>query len=492
MFSADIASLISAPPETILWGRLLTSRQGYGLFPGVTVVVILVATVALAVTHRPPRDTPRFTWDRIALGMIALLTGAIALIAAMTGPWSIGAVSVDRPYKPLTWAIVAAVLFVLRGPWWRRVWRARTPVAFYALSAVVCYVLAFGPEPQLFGARVFYKAPYAWLMELPGFDAIRAPNRFAMLSALSISILVALLVARWIHARAGVPRLAIIAIAAGLVIDGWFRVTPLPVPPPGPGHFWPDVSAIVELPMKTETAAPALFRSISSGLPLVNGVSGYVPPHFPALETALREGDVNAIRQLSLRPIGVAIDRTDPNHAAMEQAIAGLDGAAPVSSLATWATFVVPAATQTSDNAGSPLAIARVSANRHEDQIARATDGRIDTLWASDEQDGGEELTIELDAIHAVAAVELSLGSCTSGFPRDLAVDVSRDGTTWTEAWRGRTATLTLRAALDHPADVPMRVHITPTDARVLRLRQLGRDAQVPWCVAELTVRAPR
>jgi hypothetical protein len=491
MFSADIASLITAPPETFLWGRLLTSSQAYGLFPGLTILAILIGAIAFAISHRTRDTSRRFGWDRIALATIALLAATIATIAAMTGPWSIGPISVDQPYKPLTWAIVAVVVFILRGSWWRRVWRARTPIAFYALSAVVSYVLAFGPEPRLFGARVFYKAPYAWLMALPGFDAIRAPNRFAMLSVLSIAILIALLIARWIQMRGRISKPVLLAIAAGLVVDGWFRVSPLPVPPPGPGHFWPDVAALVELPMKSETSAPALFRSIPTGLPLVNGVSGYVPPHYPALETALRAGDFTAIRQLSQKAIGVAIDRTDPNHAAVEQAIAALDSAVPVSLLAHWATFVIMPATQTSHTAGAPLTIARVSANRNGDQIGRATDRRLDTVWASDEQDGTEELTIDLDAVHSVGVVELSLGSCTSGFPRDLAVDLSSDGATWTEVWHGRTATLTLRAALDHPSEVPMRVHITPADARSIRLRQLGRDAHVPWCVAELSVRGP-
>ena len=52
IFSADIASLISAPPETILWGRLLTSSKAYGLFPGLTVVVILTAAIVFVIAHR--------------------------------------------------------------------------------------------------------------------------------------------------------------------------------------------------------------------------------------------------------------------------------------------------------------------------------------------------------------------------------------------------------------------------------------------------------
>ena len=112
-------------------------------------------------------------------------------------------------------------------------------------------------------------------------------------------------------------------------------------------------------------------------------------------------------------------------------------------------------------------------------------------MWSSGTQDGGEELLLELDGEHPLGAVVLDVGSCPFGFPRDLGIETSHDGFSWTSVWRGRTAVATVRAALDDPGNVPISIQIGPVQGRFVRLRQLGHDPTDPWCVAELSIHQP-
>ena len=80
-------------------------------------------------------------------------------------------------------------------------------------------VFALGPTARLMGERVLYKAPYAWLMLLPGFaDGFRAPARFAMLVALCLSVAAALAFVRVTRstdpAHAGAGRVALSCLAS--------------------------------------------------------------------------------------------------------------------------------------------------------------------------------------------------------------------------------------------------------------------------------------
>ena len=51
-----------------------------------------------------------------------------------------------------------------------------------------CSSFSLGPFPTLAGRRVLFRAPYAWLMELPGYSSIRVPARFGMLFILCLAV----------------------------------------------------------------------------------------------------------------------------------------------------------------------------------------------------------------------------------------------------------------------------------------------------------------
>ena len=102
-------------------------------------------------------------------------------------------VSVSDSYKPFSTATVFFIAWVLTSTRVRQAWREQSPLPFYVLATLAMWLFALGPTARLFGERVLYKPPYSWLMLMPGFrDGFRAPARFAMLAAVTLSIAAAL------------------------------------------------------------------------------------------------------------------------------------------------------------------------------------------------------------------------------------------------------------------------------------------------------------
>jgi len=486
-FSASIESFFSAPASNLMFGELLTARQSYGLFPGLTVVLCLAVAVVLHLRHRPPMPMA-ITRDRAILAAVAVAAAGAAASVWLAGPWKLGPLSASTPHKPLTLAILAATIFLLRGPRWGAVWRARTAVGFYSSAAVVFVVLSLGPEPHLLGVPIFYKAPYAWLMHLPGYDSIRAPDRFAMIAVLCVAILIAATFARW---SAPTPRRATrwsALLCAGLLLDGWFRVHVGAVPPRPALIDWRDAVAVVELPLETRTHSSATFRSIWYGRPVLNGVSGYVPPHFPALEAALADGDASVLFEFAGRgPIGVAIDRASSAQARWVAALSSLPGVIRLDETPAWTNYLLPAASPPVASSGTAIGISRVDTNAHPEEAHHLIDGRFDRAWATTAQEGHEEIVVTLDDSYDVGSVVMRLGVCPYGFPRWLVVDAATDDG-WRQVFSGPTAVLTVRAALAEPAAVPLTIPVGMR-TRSLRLRQTRADA-APLCIAELSVHA--
>jgi hypothetical protein len=129
-----------------------------------------------------------------------------------------------------------------------------------------------------------------------------------------------------------------------------------------------------------------------------------------------------------------------------------------------------------------------IRANVNDAAIARMTDGDRTTRWESGVQSDRVEMNIDLGAVRSVSSLELALGPFVEDFPRALSIEVSEDGVSWREVWRGGSAGLAFVGAFTSPGDVPLRYDIQPTPARHLRLRLLANDETYYWSVAELKV----
>jgi hypothetical protein len=504
--SADGAAFLTAPERLSVWSwlRVWPSPEG-ALFPGITLLLVIGLAV---VEHRRRRlivdarneSTPRWAvWRRVTLALAALALLAAALpvmglpLDLAVGPLRL---SVSQSFKPFSVAIVLLLLVGLGSPAVRTAWRERRVGPFYLGVTVLLWVCAMGPTARLFGERVLYKPPYAWLMELPGFaDELRAPARFAMLAALTLAMAAAVafvrLSASWPPAR---RRTGLAVVLAGVLADG--AVVPFPlVEPPAmlamPGEV-PADATVLELPMGVFEDAAAMYRATGHRHSVVNGLSGYQPPHVTVLRAALDDQQFAVIDALAPGvPLALFLDQaTAARHWA--PAVASATAARPLTVTDSHAVLVrppVPAESWRAADADGTVAVASVASTANPDAIGRAVDGDPATVWGTTRpQQGDETVTMTLAAATDVTGVQFALGSYVGGFPRDLTISVSLDGATWREVWRGATVRQTMTAVLADPrlARVPIRFAAAP--ARFVRLAQTARANESGWVMAEVSV----
>jgi len=472
LFSAPVDALFSASEMTAASAFLRpTGNAEQQLFPGVAIlllVVVAAASAALGSRSAPARRAPltRALWCAAAASL------AVAALSPVVGPWQlrIGAatiLSVASAIKPLTVALWCAVFAVASSAAAARAWATRSAFAFYALAALVMYSLSFGPEPTMLGVPIWYRAPYAWLLEVPGFSNVRVPARFAMLGLLCLAVAAAIAFARLrerVQPRAGA---ALVVVVLGIALaDAWARVPLVNLPPGLETMEIPDEAGIAELPLGAAVYdSAALYRSTVHGHPLVNGYSGFDPVHYTILREALEAGDVDALDPTAFnRPLAV-VDRQ--GRVAVRAATRGAR----------------------TSRRGAPLRIDSVTASSGTIDAAALADGDRRSFWESGApQCGTEWVTIDLGAPHGVDAVVVSLGGRLHDYPRSLAIDMSTDGRAWDTVWSGHTASRAVAGALDDPAMIPLTFELAGVRARWLRLRQTGSDARAHWSVAELRV----
>ena len=154
----------------------------------------------------------------------------------------------------------------------------RRVVLFYLVAASVMWLLALGPA----------HGPYALLVTLPGARSIRVPARAWLLATLGLAVCAGF-GAAWFAARP-LLRPVLVPLAAMIVAEAWF-VGPL-VPAPVPVQLYlPGGAIVLDLPITAADigGADAQYRAVMGNYRVVNGYSGYSPPDYVPLVTAINE-----------------------------------------------------------------------------------------------------------------------------------------------------------------------------------------------------------
>jgi len=167
-----------------------------------------------------------------------------------------------------------------------------------AVLSVGFFVLSLGPYLQIRSLQPdrTFSLPYAWLHTyLPGFDALRAPVRFAAWVYLGLGLLAGCGVSRISSRPMRVVWLALLFLDA-LSLPGVGRFVP---PPPRPVHRWlaeQPPGVVVELPAyfpnvwapeEAERWLMAQYHSTVHWQTTPAGYSGFAPPRHEALLTLL-------------------------------------------------------------------------------------------------------------------------------------------------------------------------------------------------------------
>ena len=500
-FSADAIGIVLASPDLMFWHRLSRPIPEGLMFPGALALTLFIgaAGVAARSSRVAPRDRERDVRERIHLVLVWLTTivTVVGLSPLVIGGWEIAftdrvLLSVHSIEKPMSIALMLSITLALTSRPVARWWRDRSPLAFYVLAAGLTYLLSLGPHVRFAGTPVVFHAPYFWLLQLPGFSAARAPGRIGMLFVLCVAVTAAIVFARATQgmgsrARRGLAAAGCLVIA----VESWPSMAVAAAPLPIRALAAADpLAPVLELPAgDPERDVAAVYRSIAHGRPVVNGYSGYVPPHYRVLLEGFRLDDAAALTALTGQtPLTVVIDRRqqiDRWAALIEKCHGSL-----VDDDGSWRVYSVPGGEgDRTYAAGAPLPIASVVANTGKDAVNLMVDGNPATAWSSQRvQAGDEEITIDLGADRTVEAVRLALGMFVDEFPRSLDVECAAAAAQWQPCWKGSVPALALGAVLADARVGAMMIPIGLDHIRRLRLRQTGADPVNRWSISELAV----
>jgi hypothetical protein len=455
-YSADIAGLWSASPDSLTWrwlhgGVSSESEQ----FAGLTVLILFVVGVIGAMkSFRLEKWSFRLKAEATGLGGRAEATGGGGRADA-SEVWG----------KPET----------------------TSSLWFYAGTAVVMWLLSLGPRPALHGHALGVPGPYALLMSLPGFDGMRVPARLWMLSVLCLAIVAALVISR-IESRR-VRRLAVSAAAAGLLLDGWPRAFPVIAAPPMRVTSI-DARARLGLPIR-QNETETMYGAIAQARPVFNGYSGYSAPQYNAMRDLLERHDPRILARLAAtHPIEVVIESRNDVDGMWGAYVSRHPRARRVDVTPEWTSYELPltGAIAPAPVTGLTLPVAAIATTANPRDINAVLDGDLDTRWHSQPQRGGETITIDLGHPRSVIGLELRLGAYPGQYPRQLLIETSPDGTDWSTVSHGGTALETYDAAIRAPREVPITLPIRRGGVRFLRLQQTGSDPRFGWSIVDLRV----
>jgi len=200
----------------------------------------------------------------------------------------------------------------------------RRVVLFYLVAASVMWLLALGPA----------HGPYALLVKLPGARSIRVPARAWLLATLGLAVCAGF-GAAWLASR-GRLRWLLVPLAVMIVAESWFT-GPLVAAPVPVQLYLPDNSIVLDLPITTDYRnADAQYRAVMGNYRVVNGYSGYSPPDYVPLVTAINEHQATALAPLRQRADLYVIVRGNDPWIEMQPGVEG------VTRFADWKVYRLP------------------------------------------------------------------------------------------------------------------------------------------------------
>jgi hypothetical protein len=436
----------------------------------------------------------------IVLLSAAVVFIGIALSALLVGPWAITVgrstlLSVRVVSKPLSIGVLLFILALAFEPRIAGAWRRRSPLLFYVLATAAMYLLCFGPQPRFLGEPFMYRAPYTWLMWLPGYDAVRVPARFAMLAALCLSVVAALAFARMTRRSRWPVRAPLAAmVVAGVLVDSWIGEMPLPKVPfrLQALESLPERTIVMELPLgDTSADVAAMYRAMYHRGQLVNGYSGFFPRSYEALRRGLDLRDPRMFDALAASgPVVVAVDALGDDGSRWSKQLTARPGTVILGEESGKRLYSLTGGTLPPeiDPAAQRLSVQSAIANVENPRLPLALDGDPETRWDGGAQRGVETVTVDLGSVRTVDGLTMTIGAQLADFPRLLAIETSEDGSVWSQQWQGSTAVHAFVGAVRRPAEVPLSFALPHVPARLVRLRQLGHDPVFYWTIFELNV----
>jgi hypothetical protein len=339
----------------------------------------------------------------------------------------------------------------------------RSAAVFYGLSAVLISWLCLGPSEEASVSSMLLH-PYWLLTWLPGFDGLRVPARFGMMSTLCLSLAAAIAAARLAPRGSSRRFVAGALVGAGLFVDGWVEPMPLAAPPQGVRITAPADAVVLELPLDDGAVSiGAMYRAMSHRHPIVNGYSGHTPPYYGLLTNFLRRRDPSILTYFARqRQVAVVVhrdhDQTGEWRALVQQAGGVLQeesGLGPV--------YVIPA------------------------RPRERTPPFGEAIPGTPVENEAGYAAIDLGSEQLVRGITVNLYWRDTEVGPQMTVETSTDGINWIKAWEDWIGEPALAAALSNFRQVPMRIGFPDVRARYIRVTPAP-----PWVSREITAYSGR
>ena len=191
-------------------------------------------------------------------------------------------------------------------------------------------------------------------------------------------------------------------------------------------------------------------------------------------------------------PILIAIDNQRDDSSFVRDALAGAGATATTATTGSdrRRTFVMlPRREGPERLPGVPLTLVGGSANTGRFALQDPTDGSPLTHSVSKElQRGGEQVVVQLDGVHRLTGITLSMGRFAESYPRRLRIETSRDGLTWNTATEGSTAGLAFSAMIRSAVRAEFSFRLPDVEGQFVRLSQLDADSNAYWVITDITI----
>lgn len=306
-FRADLLSFLD-PGSVNRWGRWIDAGREPGLFAGFVCMTLAVLAILCAVLRIIMRNRGVVRWASFTL--ICLFTACIARLGSDTYELLQAPSPAEKTPLPVLDGLPSLLhvmfasglaLFLVSGLSWRRGRTTRSVrweewVLVTGWLTLISILLVLGPTMHLAG-RPLGAGIYEHLFEyLPGFNGLRIAIRLAFVYLFFIGLLAAFAI-RLLQTKIGNRHAWLFwLLPVFTIIELW----PAPLnyerfnwnQPPAVYQKLADLSepgVVIELPTFDEHIdSTYMLWALKHGRPIVNGVSGFYPPHIQRLATLTR------------------------------------------------------------------------------------------------------------------------------------------------------------------------------------------------------------
>lgn len=494
-FSADLSAVWATTPY--VWPHRWTLEPGPEgeLYPGATILaLVLIGAVVVWFRLKPGRRYRAQPWLLLASAALATATYR----AWKSGGWShkiLGlSISLTRPAKAMFLTLCVSALALAWNPKIVDAWRRRSTFLFYAIASVMMLLFALGPQAHFMKTTFLYEAPYYWLMQLPGGHAFRVPARFAMLFSLCLAIAASLAFQRLFRSPTRLlAYLPACLLSCAVLFEGFVLEMGVAKIPPSVDFAGLDRgSVLLELPMSDEyTDTAAMLRATQSGHVLVNGFSGYTPPHYNLMKEGLALFDESVLRALQqYGPLLVFVHEERDAGNRYRDLIENLPDAHRVLAGAAGSLYQLPTRVRETSPTARQLPIASVRTTSGLPSAPGMLDGDLTTRWQTPgHQTSGDQVTVTFDRPVTISRLEMALGRFKDDYPRKLRITVGEPGAPPVTLWDSRTTGLAMMAVLSDRPRMPLVFNFTRlVPGRELVLTVLDGHLDFSWSIAELKV----